>query len=109
MLEQGLGDQLPATRDRWNICDFPGTVVALEARKPLIDAAAAMARDGMLMVHCPSIRGSSAKQEVYLDSEANPSRITFRQCDPMCLPAGLAGERIVAFVAGALSATTSFL
>lgn len=69
-----------------------GTVVALDPSKALIDAASAMARDEPLMVHSPSVRGTTIEQEVRLDAEANPSRITFRQCDPMCLPASLAGE-----------------
>ena len=70
-------------------------MVALDASKPLIDAATKMAEDGMLVVECPSTRGSSQAQEVTLDAESNPERVTFRQCDPMCLPAGLAGERSV--------------
>ena len=49
----------------------------------------------MLVVECPSTRGSSQAQEVSLTADANPERVTFRQCDPMCLPAGLAGERSV--------------
>ena len=64
----------------------------MDASKPLIDAAKTMARDGMLVVECPSTRGSSQAQEVNIDADANPKRVTFRQCDPMCLPAGLAGE-----------------
>lgn len=50
-----------------------------------------MARDGRLTVQYPSTRGSSVTQEVYLDAKADPARITFKQCDPMCLPAGLSG------------------
>eukprot|EP00904_Undaria_pinnatifida_P002064 jgi/Undpi1/11859/HiC_scaffold_4.g01558.m1 len=68
-----------------------GKVVALDGSKPLIDTATKMARDGMLVVECPSTRGSSQAQEVSLAADANPERVTFRQCDPMCLPAGLAG------------------
>lgn len=72
--------------------DCTGKVVALEANKALIDAASAMARDGRLVVRYPSTRASSVAQEVSLDPEADPSRITFKQCDPMCLSAGLAGK-----------------
>lgn len=68
-------------------------MVALDGSKPLIDAATKIARDGGLVVECPSTRGSSQAQEVALDADANPERVTFRQCDPMNLPAGLAGKR----------------
>ncbi|CAM9235555.1 unnamed protein product [Scytosiphon promiscuus] len=68
-----------------------GKVVALEASKKLVDIATGMARDGKLTVDCPSMGGSSFAQLVTLSPEANPERITFKQCDPMCLPAGLAG------------------
>lgn len=68
-------------------------MVALDASKPLIDAATKMARDGKLVVEYPSTRGSSQAQEVAIDADANPERVTFKQCDPMCLPAGLAGEQ----------------
>ena len=69
-----------------------GTVIALDASKPLLDVASAMAKYGMLTVECPLSRGSSMTQEVTLDTGVESTRITFRQCDPMCLPAGLAGE-----------------
>lgn len=69
------------------------TVIAVDSSKPLLDAASMMARDGKLPVKCPSTRGSNVTQEVVLDSGVKPGRIIFRQCDPMCLPSGLAGER----------------
>ncbi|CAN0332739.1 unnamed protein product, partial [Ectocarpus fasciculatus] len=68
-----------------------GKVVALEANKSLVDTAAKMARESGLTVAYPSGGARSVAREVSLDGEANPERITFKQCDPMCLPAGLAG------------------
>ncbi|CAM9549566.1 unnamed protein product [Hapterophycus canaliculatus] len=68
-----------------------GKVVALEANKNLLEVATGMAREGKLAVDCPSIGGSTFAQLVTLSPEAKPERITFKQCDPMCLPAGLAG------------------
>ena len=88
----------PTQTTRTCLCNRPGNVVALDASKPLIDAATKMAKDGMLVVKCPSTRGSSQAQEVSLDADANPERVTFRQCDPMCLPAGLAGESSVSYI-----------
>lgn len=76
-----------------------GKVIALDGSKPLIDAATKLGKDGVLVVECPSTRASNRSQEVILDADANPQRVTFRQCDPMCLPAGLAGERAVFAVA----------
>lgn len=73
-------------------------MVALEGSKPLVHAASAMARDGRLVIACPSNSGASVTQEVTMDANANPDRITFKQCDPMCLPAGLAGEFSVCFM-----------
>lgn len=73
-----------------------GRVVALEANKSLIDTASKMARESRLTVAYPSGGARSVAREVSLDGEANPERITFKQCDPMCLPAGLAGEEVVA-------------
>lgn len=67
-------------------------MVALDPSKALIDAASTLAQGGILEVQIPSIRGTTVIQEARIDANANPSRITFRQCDPMCLPAGLAGE-----------------
>lgn len=71
-----------------------GKVVALEANKKLADVATEMAKERKLAVECPSIGGSTSTQLVTLSPEANPERITFKQCDPMCLPAGLAGEEV---------------
>lgn len=66
--------------------------MALDASKSLLDAAAALARDGKLIVDCPTTRGSSVTQVVHLDADADPTQIVFQQCNPMCLPAALAGE-----------------
>lgn len=71
-----------------------GKVVALEANKSLVDTASKMARESRLTVPYPSGGARSVAREVSLDGEANPERITFKQCDPMCLPAGLAGEEV---------------
>ncbi|CAN0182009.1 unnamed protein product [Ectocarpus sp. 6 AP-2014] len=68
-----------------------GKVVALEANKSLVDTASKMAMESRLTVAYPSGGARSVAREVSLDGEANPDRITFKQCDPMCLPAGLAG------------------
>lgn len=70
-------------------------MVALDPSKALIDAASTLAQGGLLKVQVPSIRGTTVTHEARVDADANPSRITFRQCDPMCLPAGLAGEIFV--------------
>lgn len=75
----------------------PGKVVALEANKKLLDTALQMARKGRLDVASPSVGSSTFTQEVSLSEDANPSRIIFKQCDPMCLPAGLTGESLVLF------------
>ena len=83
-------------------------MVALDGSKPLIDAATKLARDGMLVVECPSTRGSSRAQEVTLDADANPQRVTFRHCDPMCLPAGLAGERSLEYRSNRFSLRSAF-
>lgn len=69
-----------------------GKVVALEANKILLDAASELGREGSLQMTIPSVEGSSVTQRVSLSPAANPERINFKQCDPMCLPAGLAGE-----------------
>lgn len=66
--------------------------MALEANKKLLDAASELGRAGSLEVTVPSVGGSSVAQRVSLGPGVNPERINFKQCDPMCLPAGLAGE-----------------
>ncbi|CAM9128118.1 unnamed protein product [Sphacelaria rigidula] len=68
-----------------------GNVVALDSSKALIDAASTLARGMAVEVKSPSIRGTAIEHKVSIDADANPSRISFRQCDPMCLPASLAG------------------
>eukprot|EP00903_Cladosiphon_okamuranus_P011249 g10612.t2 len=68
-----------------------GKVVALDANKVLLDAASELGREGSLEVTVPSVGGYSVTQRVSLSPAANPHRIDFKQCDPMCLPAGLAG------------------
>lgn len=66
--------------------------MALDSSKALIDAASTLARGMAVEVKSPSIRGTAIEHKVSIDADANPSRISFRQCDPMCLPASLAGE-----------------
>lgn len=73
---------------------YLGNVVALDANKKLLDTASELGRTGSLKVVIPSAGGSSVIQQVSLSPEANPGRISFKQCDPMCLPAGMAGEGI---------------
>eukprot|EP00752_Nemacystus_decipiens_P010073 g8977.t1 len=68
-----------------------GKVVALEANKRLLDAASRLGKERSLEVTIPSVGGSSVTQRVFLSPTADPQRINFKQCDPMCLPAGLAG------------------
>lgn len=68
--------------------------MALDANKKLLDAALELGRSGRLEMAFPSAGGSSVARRLSLNPEANPGRITFKQCDPMCLPAGMAGEVI---------------
>lgn len=72
-----------------------GTIVAVDGNKKLIDAACEMARERQVTVRCPSVAGSSVEQEVHLPSDANPSRVSFLQCDPMRLPTSLTGKPLV--------------
>lgn len=67
--------------------------MALDANKQLLDAASELGRAGSLETAIPSTGGSTVTEKVSLNPEANPGRVTFKQCDPMCLPAGMAGEK----------------
>lgn len=67
----------------------------MDGNKNLIDAACELAREGQVTVRCPSVAGSSVEQEVRLPSDANPSRVSFLECDPMRLPTSLTGKPLV--------------
>lgn len=84
----------PVSSNHLNQHNYAGTVTALDANKKLLDTALELGKAGNveLVIPSPSAGGSSVTQRVSLGHEANPERIAFKQCDPMCLPAGMAGE-----------------